>query len=370
MTQTADHDGRSTRSSTTPDLRSAGMLLLMMAVLCFGITIPAAGQTDAARPVLLLTPADAQLMTPPHDDLLQALTARLAALAIPVLPRERPDHFDDTAIAELAAQQAAWSVLWLSDDGSQLFVLTPELGDTVRARPLTGLGDTWVSKYEAVASVIYGEIQLAMTQATLAEQAPAPPDVEPEPDETGSGSDETGRGPAVSLTLSLGYAPTPLSAGGPVIHALALGAGVWIGPYLGVQANVDLSARIPLDANGGQASAGRWPVRLALAGRLSLGRFEPGGRVGAVVEVLRARDMGMTPADPDALGAHLDIGLALALRAVYRVLPWLAPSVGVGVDLFALDRRFLLEGDVLLHRPRAVIRLVVGLTFVLDVSAH
>jgi hypothetical protein len=322
-----------------------------------------------------------------HEQLRHAIESHLSSYPVIVLlvqdgtsPEEGGAR--EAEARDLLVSSQALSVTWV--DGEQLSILTPALHDRVTTRRVPDAGEGWAARCDAMAAVVLSELTTVFDEgldAAVAEgQSGDGGSIEPPEDfrlrtpgpETGPGS---GRAPpdvvpppsrlGLALVLSAGYIPVRLSAAAPWVHGGSFGAGLAAGRHLEVDLGLDLTGGVPLGIPGNDGVLVRWPFRLGAMAVLPLGIVVLSGGVGAVIEVWQVRQLGYTPADDTATATRRDVGLTPLFRLRVFVLPYLAPYLEAGADLFFSSNRFVSHGSTVLERAAVVGRLAFGVSLLI-----
>lgn len=338
------------------------VLAVALAALAVLMTAPAGAQHER-HPVLLLVPAppaDATI----HDEVLAAIQARLGTLPVDVVRVEQAGEVDDGAAHRLAEQHDAWSVVWLSEATSQLHILTPPLAQRSRIRQLAGGEEELVSLPEAVASMLYTELEVVVAQEAVPVFPTAPSSDASSTPEPTMDSASTVQATAPLLSGAVGYALSPMSARGPWAQGIHGAIELRIAPRFGLRVGVDLLQSFPLEGTEGELR--RWPLRVSLTRPLATGVLESALSLGGALEILRVNGLSFTPADPTALHRHLAAGISSELRTGYRLQPWLGPFLLIGADLFFVDRTMNLHEETLFRRTPLNLRFALGVSVLVD----
>ncbi len=352
----------------------ASIVALLWMLTLLAIT-PMAGATEIRRPVLLVVP-EAEPTRELFDELLPAVRARLSSLPVEVLEVGTAQPVEPQGALELARGAGALTVAWLAADGSRFSVLSPLLGVQPRQRTLEEMGESRISRCEAMAAMLHAELEVVLVQAiemeAVAPEAVVPEAVVPDPVVPDPVVPEAVVPPKPPRLVigSVGYTPVPLSADGPVLHGIDVNLGARFGRFIGVEMNADFTSPIRLELNDGEARVSRVPVRLLASVVFPADRFEPGIGLGGGLEFVQVRGLGYTPGDPEALSAMVSGGATAFFRARFRVSPWLAPFVTVGADYWVLKRSYQIGDETLASRDRLLLHLVVGVSVLLDVGSR
>ncbi len=322
------------------------LLLLLACSLLLSASASAAAPT---RPVLVLHPGHGQ-GDRYSADVLPAARAQLDGMPVDLQAVAVGGVLGPELAAQLAEQVDAWTVAWLAEDTDSVFLLSPSLGSEVRSRPLDPGVTSWVVKSEAVAAILRSELEAVVSQAVEVQARRA-------------------QARRTLLALRVGYTPVPVSTEGPVLHGVDLGVGFRFGRHLGFELGASITSPIPLGIEDGKGEMLRVPLRFSVTGSLPVGRFEPSLALGLALEVLQVTGLSFEPADAAALVPLVTPGLSANIQARYRVLPWLAPFVLVGVDVLVRDQVVVRDGVTLVHRDRAVLQAAVGVSFLVPVGA-
>ena len=299
--------------------------------------------------MVILAPAD-EARGAAYIDLQLAVWAHLSARPVTVIIRGLEEPLDGEVARRVVDETGALSVAWLSDEGRTFRFLTPGLDPRPRTRVIPGDEEPWISRCEVMATVLHADVEQRLVEL---DDAPTPTPVEEEPS-----------GPQVWFVAGVGYAPALMSApGGPFLQGLGIGAGAQIGRHFGFRAGVDLVQSRALGVPDSNAWLARMPIRLEATGVVPAGRFDLGLNLGGVVEITEVRDLDYEPADERAKVPQVAAGLSGALHARVRVLPWFAPFLLVGADFYFANLEWMLSPDVLLRRDPIVLRLTVGVSF-------
>lgn len=299
--------------------------------------------------VLILAPAD-EARSATYIDLQLAVWAHLSARPVTVVIHGIEEPIDGEVARRVVDETGALSAAWLSDEGRTFCFLTPGLDPRPRVRAVPGDEEPWISRCEVMATVLHADVEQRLVEL---DEAPTPTPVEEKPS-----------GPAIRFVAGVGYAPALMSApGGPFLQGFSIGAGAQIGRHVGFRAGVDLVQSWSLGIPDSDAWLARMPIRLEATFVVPVGRFDLGGNLGSVVEITEVRDLDYEPADERAKVPQVAAGLSGALHARVRILPWLAPFLLVGADLYFADLEWMLSPDVLLRRDPIVLRLTVGVSF-------
>lgn len=321
---------------------------MLLALVFLAGALPA--RADARR-VVLGVPSGI-LDEASQAQLLLAVQAHLSSLD--VVAELAP--FDVTAGGDVAlggaTEQAALCVAWLSPELDELTVLTPTLGQQVRVRRLPPGDEGWLSRCDVIATLLHSELGALISHVAA----------DPEPDEPL----EPAARPRVAATVLLfaRWAPFVMSSDGPFLQGVAVGAGVELARRVTFRASMGIVQPADLDLGG--AKLGRWPGRVSVALLIPRENLELELELGALLDVWKVLALGYDPADEEVAGAHLDVAIAPAGRVRYRVTPWLAPFVEVGADIYLQRRTFAMGESVLVARDPALLRVGVGVTFLLE----
>ncbi len=288
--------------------------------------------------------------------LLLAVQAHVSSLGVIVEIASVEGSLDGAVAMAQATEKSALCVAWLSPELDHLTLMTPTLGEQVRVRELPKEGDGWLAKCDVVATLLHSELATLIGPVSVPTESgvTAPPVAEPPPRK---------RVP-VAMLLSVRWAPFILSSEGPFLQGVAVGAGVEIARRVTVTAGMGVVQ--PVDLEVGEARLGRWPGRVAVSLLLPRDNLELELELGVLLDVWRVLELGYAPAEEGAGDTHLDAAVAAAGRVRYRVTPWLAPFIEVGADIYAQRRTFALYDTTLLARDPALLRLGVGVTFLME----
>lgn len=377
-------------------------LSVAVCVLALAAAAPASrAQAQAPPPhtVYVLAPSDPAASSA-HLELWTAIQVHLTAMPVVVRLMTVAETIDAELAQRIAGETGALSVVWLGDEGGSFELLTPSLAPTSRPRSLAGAGSAWMDRCQAMAMVVHAELAplfeppipsgpTSVGEAPSGEDgadvtgdpgveepgveepgvegedaAPAPGDDEASGTAEAAGDVGGRERPTGLLLVTAGYTLFSTSSAAPPLHGLGLGLGIRIGAHMGVRAEVDVGQAAPLTGPAGEGRLTRWPLRVSLTGETAIGRLDVAGRAGLLIDLSRIRDLGFTPSDPDVLLTQLDLGFALGVELRIRLLPWLAPFVSGGVDLYADRRSYLLYGEEVARRDTAVPRLVLGVAWI------
>ncbi len=284
--------------------------------------------------------------------LLLAVQAHLTSLGVVV----EIASFDLTGGSDVAlggaTEQAALCVAWLSTDLDELTLMTPTLGQQVRVRPLPASDEGWLSRCDVIATLLHSELGSLISPAAVDAAADEPPEADPRPRIS------------AAVLLSARWAPFVMSSDGPFLQGVAVGAGVEIARRVTFHVSMGLVQPADLELDG--SKLGRWPGRVAVALLIPSERLELELEIGALLDVWKVLSLGYVPADEGAAAAHLDVAIAPAGRIRYRVTPWLAPFLEVGADVYPQRRTFAMGEAVLVARDPALLRVGVGVVFLLE----
>lgn len=284
--------------------------------------------------------------------LLLAVQAHLSSLGVVI----ELASFDLTGGSHVAlgraTERAALCVAWLSTDLDELTVMTPALGQQVRVRPLPASDEGWLSRCDVIATLLHSELGSLISPVAVDPELTEPSETDPRP-----------RIPMAAL-LSVRWAPFVMSSDGPFLQGVAVGAGVELANR--VTFHVSMGLVQPADLDLGGAKLGRWPGRVAVALLIPREKLELELEIGALLDVWKVLSLGYDPDDEEATAAHLDVAIAPAGRIRYRVTPWLAPFVEFGADVYMQRRVFAMGESVLVARDPALLRVGVGVTFLLE----
>jgi hypothetical protein len=323
---------------------------------------------------------------------LGGLEVDLGVVEIEELPSEREQQI---AVArDRAERYDAALVFWLEPDASVFHALT--LGSESAPESL-GMPE------DEPGSATWCDVLAAMVHSMVAPLLPEPPlentDEQEEGSPTESASAEAAAGSSVSkaeepepipepessaafgeggpppddttrlaLLAAAGYTPALPDTGGPLRHGARLGLGVGIGRYAEIGAGVDLLDRLALEiADDGSAELFQLPIRLDASVLASLGDFQIGGGIGAVLEVRRVRQPTNGTDLELAADPHAYFGLSAAAAARYWIADWIAIWLELGADFFFKTSAYELEDEIQARIGPARPRGVVGLSFSLDV---
>ncbi len=370
-----------------------GWMFAAIALVGLGVAAPTGvARAGTAHTVYLLAPGDPE-GADDYRELWRAVQAHLTALPVSVRLMTVDEAVDDALALDLARDTNALLVAWLSADRDKVHHLVPAQGDRGQSRDLGGAGEGWLDRCQVVAAMIHAELGdlEVLQQATLepentespgeASESSDQPETGPpvvDPAETApavTGNDELARPPGdggssprrtrAHLLISAGYTLFRPSSAAAALHGVGFGLGLRVGRHVGIHAGADLGQATPLAIDGGDGRIVRWPVRLSVTGEVALGRLDLTGRAGILLDVSRVTDLSFSPGDTTALDNRLDLGLALGVEARFRILPWLAPFVAAGLDLYDGNRTYELSSQPVASRGAAVPRLVLGATWIL-----
>lgn len=319
------------------------------------LTASPATASGSIRRVVLGVP-DGVLDQASQAQLLLAVQAHVSSLGVIVEMASVEGSMDGATSLAQATETSALCVAWLSPELDRLTLMTPTLGEQVRVRDLPAEGDGWLARCDVVATLLHSELATLIGPVTI-------------PTEFG-GTATTTEAPAprkrtpVAMLLSVRWAPFILSSEGPFLQGVAVGAGVEIARRVTVSAGMGVVQPVDLDVD--EARLGRWPGRVAVSVLLPQNSLELELELGVLLDVWRVLDLGYEPAEEGAGDTHLDAAVAAAGRVRYRVTPWLVPFIEVGADIYAQRRTFALYDATLLARDPALLRVGVGVTFLVD----
>lgn len=301
------------------------------------------------RRVVLGVPADV-VGEANRAELLLAVQAHLSSLDVVIeLALLEETEGGDVAMGG-ATERSALCVAWLSPDLASLTLMTPTLGNQVRVRQLPSDDEGWLSRCDVIATVLHSELGALITPVST-EAPPAEP--------------EEPRARVVSaVLLSVLWDPYVMSSDGPFLQGVAVGIGIELARRVTFRASMGLVEPVALEL--GDAKLGRWPGRISVAVLLPRERLELELEIGVLLDVWKVLALGYEPADASAGQAHLDAAVAPAGRVRYRVAPWLAPFVEVGADIYPQRRTFAMGDEPLVGRDPALLRVGVGVTFLLE----
>ena len=278
--------------------------------------------------------------------------AHLGTLPVQVVMRE-VEHLPDGSSPWQAGRDDSEVLLvaWLSIDESTLLTVVPSHDTAPRSRPLQQGDVTWFSRCDTVAAILRSEIEPLLATADFAT---------PTPDAVADGVPPSSEPARSELALSLGYAPSVLSTGGPVLHGLSVEVGALFVDHLAISVAVGIcegASMAPLDD---RTHLNRWPLRIGVGAQMAAGPVDLRADLAVVLDIWRIAELGYTPEDASALDAQVDAAFSPAFTVRIRLLPWLAPYLIAGADLYPRSREFLLNDEVLLSRGRVVPRLGAG----------
>jgi hypothetical protein len=184
------------------------------------------------------------------------------------------------------------------------------------------------------------------------------------PNETGTGAETVPveRGTTVSWWLGVSYLPVILSADGPYLHGLGTHLALRFGPVLQLDLGADLVQPAAFETPDGHGELARWPLRAGLSAWWAFDTIEYGLGLGAVVEIWNVRRLDYEPADAGAMATRTNAGLTAVVRTRIKPLPWLAPLLDLGLDAYPTRVAVGVDSTELLHRPRIMLRLAIGVT--------
>ena len=301
------------------------------------------------------------------DQLRAAIEAHLSTY--PTVVTTARDVAAPEVVARTWFDRGAQAAVWLTDDG-RLALLAPALGAATRYRQAPDSGEGWASRCEMIAAMVLSEFEPLLEGRTGYRQPepvqvetavpPAPPN-EAERVETVASATTTVPSP-VRMWVGASYLPILFSADGPYLNGLGLHGALCIGGAFQIDVAADVVQPAAFEWARGSGTLSRLPLRPGLTVRRSLGKFDVGIHAAAIVEVWRVLTTGYEPADPEAATRRVNGGVTFATRLRARPVPWLAPFVDLGIDLYPI-RVGVGVGDLeLLHRPRAMLRIAVGIS--------
>ena len=285
----------------------------------------------------------AQATSPDAELFRLAAESQLAVHEVTALLMPVEGDIDVDQARRAHALSGAIAVAWLTPWQDRLFLYIPALDEQPRQRPLPPPSEGWTAVSQAAATMKASELQPLLVAVDVPpvevvepdEIEPEPVPVEPRPPGEGS--------------FAAGYAPTLLSAQGPLLHGLGLRVTWLFEGRVGVHAGLDLCQPADLDPVDGRVV--RWPLRIGASAALDLGRgFDLLASLGAVLDVWHVRGLDYTPDDRRATQPNVDGALAWSGAVRYRVLPWLAPYVGLGGVAYFQPLEFQRYGDPVLQR--------------------
>jgi hypothetical protein len=342
-------------------MNSASRAMVWLVLLAEMLALPAlAAAGTPAYPVLVLVPsADPDQ----HDEVLQAIEARLRPQPVVVRRIELAEPIDEGLGLRVATEQHALTVVWLSERDSQIHLLTPALSPQPRVRRLAGDAGEQVALPEAVASMVYGEIELVLAQEALPSPPSRPsseptPIPEPQADRDHEPGEESAPG-AAAWSVGAGVVVLPNRTRGPVEHGIHGTIGARLRPGLGLRVGGDLLRPVPLDSIEGEVRRGL--LRLSLGRPLGLGAIEVSPTIGGVLEILRIEGLSHAAADPTATGPHLAGGITAELITRAHLRPWLEPSLLVGADASLVEHTAVVDGDAVYRRPHLTLHVTLGM---------
>jgi len=298
-----------------------------------------------------------QAASPKYTLLKSTVQAHLGSLPVQVVTRE-VEHLPDVQVAGLTNEEGDYPLLaaWLSADDAFLLTLVPPLDRAPRVRRLRDGDVTWLARCDAIAVMLRSELEPLLAESGF---------VAPEPEEPVEPPAPLPRAPDVELALSFGYAPAVLSVEGPYLHGMSASLGVLFVGHLAFSVALGLGQGAHLDPLGDRARLGRWPLRVGIGAQAALGPVDLLGDLGLVLDIWRLMDLAYVPMDAAALGTGIDVAFSPAVTARFRILPWLAPYLTAGVDLYPRSRLFLLQQEALLQRDAVVPRIGAGIAILL-----
>jgi hypothetical protein len=282
--------------------------------------------------------------------------------------------------AKVVEERAALAAIWVDHQHEMVFVLVaaPE-ADQILQRPLPAADEPWSSRCDAISSMVHsalapwlGRVEetepIETDEATAAATAPA---------QVGDGEIPPGEGEPVAepppsagwLTLQVraGYGPVVVNRTGGVQHGGRVAAGAIFGDHLEAEAAIDLL--FPLAAENVESDDDtrlvRWPLRIAVAGFLSVFALDLGLKIGLVIDFtsIRGRDTSQIDADTE----RVNPGFASALFLRYRILEWLAVWIDGGIDIFSSAYDYLLQGVTVIRYSAVQGRVSGGLAFLFQI---
>ena len=279
--------------------------------------------------------------------------AHLGTLPVQVVMRKVEHLPDDSSPWQASEDSDVLLVAWFSDDERTLLTLVPSDDETPRSRSLQGGDVTWLSRCDTVAVMLRSEIEPLLAAAAVTTTTAEEPAPEAAP---------VSRAARTELSASLGYAPAVLSTDGPYLHGLSIEMGALFVEHLAISVAVGVSQSAPFASLGERTHLDRWPLRIGIGAQVAVGPVDLRADVAVVLDIWRISNLGYLPEDTSALDDRVDAAFSPAFTMRIRLLPWLAPYLVAGIDLYPRNRVFLLDDEVLLSRGRAVPRLGAGVT--------